>query len=166
MVAWLGVLAISCGVLLLGLSKDALHSPKAIQFALFNAVIIAIYTVVDGLGVRASGNALQYIFLLFLIDGWPFAFLMWYRRRGQMVQYAKQRWPISVVGSVASLSSYGIALWAMTQAPMATVAALRETSVLFAALIGFWLLKEKFTHQRLLGTFTIMAGMVAVRLAK
>ena len=106
------------------------------------------------------------IFLLFLIDGWPFAFLMWYRRRGQMVQYAKQRWPISVVGSVASLSSYGIALWAMTQAPMATVAALRETSVLFAALIGFWLLKEKFTHQRLLGTFTIMAGMVAVRLAK
>ncbi len=143
-----------------------MHSPKAIQFALFNAVIIAIYTVVDGLGVRASGNALQYIFLLFLIDGWPFAFLMWYRRRGQMVQYAKQRWPISVVGSVASLSSYGIALWAMTQAPMATVAALRETSVLFAALIGFWLLKEKFTHQRLLGTFTIMAGMVAVRLAK
>ncbi len=166
MVAWLGVLAISCGVLLLGLSKDALHSPKAIQFALFNAVIIAIYTVVDGLGVRASGNALQYIFLLFLIDGWPFAFLMWYRRRSQMVEYAKKRWPISMVGSVASLSSYGIALWAMTQAPMATVAALRETSVLFAALIGFWLLKEKFTHQRLLGTFTIMVGMVAVRLAR
>jgi phosphonate utilization associated putative membrane protein len=165
-VSWLGVMAICCGVLLLGLSKQALNSPKAIQFALANAVIIAIYTVVDAMGVRASGNALQYVFFLFLIDGWLFAALMLWRRRSAMLDYAKGRWPLTIVGAAASLSSYGIALWAMTQAPMATVAALRETSVLFAALIGFWVLKEKFSRQRLLGTFTILAGMVALRIAR
>lgn len=165
-VSWLGVIAICCGVLLLGLGKQALNSPKAIQFALANAVIIAIYTVVDAMGVRASGNALQYVFFLFLIDGWLFAALMLWRRRSAMLDYAKGRWPLSIVGAAASLSSYGIALWAMTQAPMATVAALRETSVLFAALIGFWVLKEKFSRQRLLGTFTILAGMVALRVAR
>jgi phosphonate utilization associated putative membrane protein len=164
--SWLGVIGICCGVLLLGLNKQALQSPKAIQFALANAVIIAIYTVVDAMGVRASGNALQYVFFLFLIDGWLFAALMLWRRRGAMLDYAKGRWPLTLVGAAASLSSYGIALWAMTQAPMATVAALRETSVLFAALIGVWVLKEKFSHQRLLGTFTILAGMVALRIAR
>lgn len=166
LVSWLGVVGICCGVLLLGWNRQALQSPKALKFAFANAVVIAIYTVVDAMGVRASGNALQYVFFLFLIDGWPFAFLMWRRRKGAMLAYARTRWPLTVVGALASLSSYGIALWAMTQAPMATVAALRETSVLFAALIGFWFLKERFARQRLIGTLTILAGMMALRLAR
>ena len=65
---------------------------------------------------------------------------------------------------MASLGSYGIALWAMTRAPVATVAALRETSVLFAALLGSWLLKEKFTPRRALGTCVIVGGVMALRL--
>ena len=79
--------------------------------------------------------------------------------------YARQRWPVATVGAVASLGSYGIALWAMTRAPVATVAALRETSVLFAVLIGTWLLKEAFTLRRLLGTCAIVGGVMAIRLA-
>ena len=79
--------------------------------------------------------------------------------------YARQRWPIATVGAVASLGSYGIALWAMTRAPVATVAALRETSVLFAMLIGSWLLKEAFTLRRMLGTCAIVGGVMAIRLA-
>ncbi len=164
--SWVGVIAICGGVLLLGVNRHALQSPKALKFALANAVVIALYTVVDAMGVRASGNALQYVFLLFLLDGWPFAYLMWLRKRGAMLAYAKARWPVTLVGACASLSAYGIALWAMTQAPMATVAALRETSVLFAALIGYWFLKEKFTVQRWAGTLTILAGMLALRLSR
>ena len=162
--AWAGLLGICCGVLALGLSRHALATPKALSFALCNAVIIALYTVVDALGVRASGQPAQYVALLFLLDGWPFALLIWLRRGRAFGDYARQRWPLATLGAAASLASYGIALWAMTQAPMAMVAALRETSVLFAVLFGAWFLKEKFNARRLLGSFTIVGGVMAMRL--
>jgi phosphonate utilization associated putative membrane protein len=163
--SWAGVLGVSCGVLALGLSRHAMDSPRAVAFALTNAVVIAVYTVVDGLGVRQSGNALQYVAILFVLDGWPFG-LMVLRRRGLAVAwpYARLRAPLALVGASASLGSYGIALWAMTRAPVATVAALRETSVLFAALLGSWLLKEAFTVRRAVGTAAIVAGVMALRL--
>lgn len=162
--AWAGVLGISCGVLVLGLNAHALTVPKAVGFALANAVIIAIYTVIDGLGVRASGNAMQYVATLFLLDGWPFALLMFATRGRAVGRYARHRWPVATLGACASLGSYGIALWAMTRAPVATVAALRETSVLFAVLLGAWFLKEAFTPRRVLGTCVIVAGVMALRL--
>ncbi|UUZ65729.1 EamA family transporter [Polaromonas sp. P1(28)-13] len=74
------------------------------------------------------------------------------------------RWPVAVSAAAASLGSYGIALWAMTQAPVATVAALRETSVLFAALLGSWFLKEAFTLRRVVGTAVIVGGVMALRM--
>jgi phosphonate utilization associated putative membrane protein len=163
--AWAGVLGVSCGVLVLGLSRHALDSPKAVGFALANAVIIAVYTVIDALGVRASGNAAQYVATLFLIDGWPFG-LMVLARRGRAVAwpYALRRWPVAAGGAAASFGSYSIALWAMTRAPVASVAALRETSVLFAALLGSWFLKEAFTGRRIVGVLVIVAGVMALRL--
>jgi phosphonate utilization associated putative membrane protein len=163
--AWAGIIGICSGVLVLGLSRQALHARKAVGFALANAVIIAIYTVVDALGVRASGNALQYVATLFLLDGWPFGLLMMARRGHAMADYARHRWPVATGGALASLGSYGIALWAMTRAPVATVAALRETSVLFAVLLGCWLLKETFTLRRFAGTCVIVGGVMAIRLA-
>jgi phosphonate utilization associated putative membrane protein len=162
--AWTGVLAVSAGVLTLGLSRHAFEAPKAVRFALVNAVIIAIYTVVDALGVRAAGQALPYVATLFLLDGWPFALIVFLRRRGAVMPYVRKRWPIALGGAIASLGSYGIALWAMTQAPVATVAALRETSVLFAVLLGVWFLKEVFTPRRVIGTCAIVAGVMALRL--
>jgi len=164
--AWVGVVGICCGVLVLGLSRHAMDSPRAVGFALFNAVVIAIYTVVDALGARASGNTLQYVAALFALDGWPFALLIFFRRGPAVVlPYAKRRWPIAAGAAFASFGSYSIALWAMTRAPVATVAALRETSVLFAALLGTFLLREVFTLRRALGTATIVAGVMALRLA-
>lgn len=163
--SWAGVLGVCSGVLALGLSRHALDSPRAVAFALANAVVIALYTVVDGLGVRASGSALQYVLALFALNGWPFALLVLARRGAATAwPYACRRWPVALLGGVASLGSYGIALWAMTRAPVATVAALRETSVLFAALLGTWLLKESFNRQRVVGTALIMAGVMALRM--
>ena len=162
--AWAGVVGVCAGVLVLGLSRHALDNRRATLFALANAVVIAIYTVVDALGARASGNALQYVVALFVLDGWPFAAIVLARRGRAAWPYAKMRWPIATGGALASLGSYGIALWAMTRAPVATVAALRETSVLFAALLGSWLLKEKFTPRRALGTCVIVGGVMALRL--
>src|SRR3989339_526484 len=140
LLARLGVLGISLGVLTLGLSQHAFDAPKAVAFALANAVIIAVYTVFDGLGVRAAGTTLtttlQYVATLFMFDGWPFALIILAQRRGALPRYARQRWPLASVGALASLGSYGIALWAMTRAPVAMVVALREVSVLFAVVIG------------------------------
>jgi drug/metabolite transporter (DMT)-like permease len=159
------VLAVSCGVLALGLSRHALASPRAVGFALANAVLIATYTVVDAIGARTSGNALQYVVALFVFDGWPFALLV-LARRGWVVAwpYARRRGAVALLGASASLGSYGIALWAMTQAPIATVAALRETSVVFAMLIGTWLLKEAFTVRRGMAAGAIVAGVMGLRL--
>lgn len=163
--AWAGVLGVSCGVLALGLSRHALESPRAVGFALANALVIALYTVVDGLGVRASGDALRYVVTLFALNGWAFALLV-LRRRGAAVMwsYGLHRAPLALAGATASAVSYGIALWAMTRAPVATVAALRETSVLFAVLLGNWLLHEPFTRRRAIGTAAIVAGVMALRL--
>ena len=163
--SWAGVVGVCAGVLALGLSRQALQAPRSVGFALANAVIIAAYTITDALGARASGNALQYVAALYVVHGWPFALLVLARRGVPAFRsYASVRWPLAAVGAMASMVSYGIALWAMTRAPVATVAALRETSVLFAALLGTWLLKEAFTPQRAAGTALILAGVVALRL--
>lgn len=163
--SWVGVLGVCAGVLALGLSRQALESPRGAAFALANAIIIAAYTLTDALGVRASGDALQYVAALYVVHGWPFALLVLARRGAAACwTYTRVRWPMAALGALASMVSYGIALWAMTRAPVATVAALRETSVLFAALLGTWLLKEAFTPQRAAGTALILAGVAALRL--
>jgi phosphonate utilization associated putative membrane protein len=170
--AWLGVAGISAGVLAIGLTRSTLVSAgsrgHALAYALANAAIIASYTIVDGLGVRTSGNALQYVALLFLVDGAPyFALVVWQRRAAlaSSLAYMRARWPVALLGAFASLGAYGITLWAMTKAPVASVAALRETSVLFAALIGVLVLKERFRLQRALGTGAVVFGVMALRLA-
>jgi uncharacterized membrane protein len=86
------------------------------------------------------------------------------RRGGAMAwPYARRRWPVASLGALASLASYGIALWAMTRAPVATVAALRETSVLFAVVLGTWFLKETLNLRRVAGIAAIAAGVMALR---
>jgi phosphonate utilization associated putative membrane protein len=162
--AWWGVACICGGVLLLGFTRTWWTHRKAIVLALSNAVLIAIYTVVDAKGARYSENVAQYISLLFVLDGWPFALLVFLQRKGQVWPYVRKRWPVATGGACASIGSYAIALWAMTVAPVAMVAALRETSVFFAALIGAWFLKEVWTRQRIAGTVAILSGVAALRL--
>ena len=172
--AWLGIIGITVGVALVGLSHpgQALHHGKALAFAFANAAIIASYTFVDGLGVRQAGPAvtevLSYVMWLFVLDGFPYPLLLWWRRgpqgRQMLVDYARSRWPLAALGGAASIGSYAIALWAMTRAPVASVAALRETTVLFATVLGTLMLKERFGVQRALGAAVIVAGVMALRL--
>lgn len=173
-IGWAGIGAVTVGIVLVGLSDPGrtLHHRRAIGFALANAVIIALYTLVDGRGVRVAvaegGSVASYVVLLFVLDGWPYALLLWWRRgraaRRAIVDHARRRWLVALLGGLASLGSYGIALWAMTRAPVASVAALRETSVLFAAVFGVWWLGERFGRQRVLGTIIVVAGVMALRL--
>jgi phosphonate utilization associated putative membrane protein len=173
--AWLGVAAVTLGVLMVGLSRpaQALHHHRAIGFALANAMVIAAYTFVDGSGVRitvAGGQtAASYVVLLFVLDGIPYPALVFAQRsaegRRAIAAYARRRWPLATLGGLASLGSYWIALWAMTRAPVAAVSALRETSVLFATALSVLVLKERFGLQRATGAVVIVAGVVALRLS-
>jgi phosphonate utilization associated putative membrane protein len=173
--AWLGVGAVTLGVLMVGLARpgEALHHRRAIGYALANALVIAAYTFVDGSGVRAAvaagGSAASYVVLLFVLDGFPYPALVIARRnaaaRRAIAAYARRRWPLATLGGLASLGSYWIALWAMTRAPVAAVSALRETSVLFATVLSVLVLKERFGLQRAAGAAVIVGGVVALRLS-
>ena len=173
--AWLGIGAVTVGVLMVGLARPAetLHHGRAIAYALANAVVIAGYTLVDGHGVRlsagAGATAASYVVLLFVLDGIPYPTLVFLQRsrsaRQAMLAYACRRWPLATLGGLASLGSYWIALWAMTRAPVAAVSALRETSVLFATALSVIVLKERFGLQRAGGAVVIVGGVVALRLS-
>lgn len=161
--AWTGVLLICGGVLSLGMAGGGANR-KATAWALFSALIIAIYTLADGRGVRLAGGAERYLVWLFLFMGLPFGLIVFAVKRGALVAHARRYWHRGIAGAMLSGLSYGIALWAMTRAPVAIVAALRETSVIFAALIGAWLLKEGHLKERLAGAAAVLAGLIALKL--
>ncbi len=120
-----------------------MQSRKGIWLALLNACFIAGYTTVDGTGVRLSDTALGYTLWTFFMNG--FSLLSWamVARRREASSYLRLHWKKGLLGGVGTMGSYGLALWAMTRAPLAVVAALRETSILFGALIAFVLLKRR-----------------------
>jgi len=163
-VTLVGIALISLGILVIAWYAGGRHTAVAAGWALANAVIIALYTLVDGAGTRASGNAGGYVCWLMFLEGLPY--LAWiYATRGRVAHdYLTRRWRRGIAGGAASLAAYGIALWAMTRAPVAVVAALREVSVLFAAGIGAWVLKEGFGWKRMIGAATVVAGVAALRL--
>jgi drug/metabolite transporter (DMT)-like permease len=161
---WAGVLLICGGVLSLGLVGFHWRESRAsTRWALANAVIIAGYTLVDAAGVRLSGSPEGYVMWLFFLDALPFPLIVLWMKKEALVSYGRRFWLRGFVGGVLSAGAYGVALWAMTRAPVAAVAALRETSVVFAALIGAWLLKEGHFRRRVAGAAVVAAGVIALK---
>ena len=159
-----GVQLISLGILVIAWYAGGRHTPAAAGWALGNALIIAVYTLVDGAGARASGNAASYVCWLIFLEGMPYLAWIGATRGRPAFTYIASRWRRGIAGGAASLAAYGIALWAMTRAPVAVVAALREVSVLFAAGIGALVLKEGFGWRRMAGAAAVVAGVAALRL--
>jgi drug/metabolite transporter (DMT)-like permease len=164
---WLGILSLVSGVFLLSLrgGRDLTRiDRRAVGFAFFTAVTICGYSLTDGIGARLSGNAHAYAALLFVLDGaCMLVFSLWWR--GQLlITEARIYWKTGLFGGALSVTSYWIAIWAMTVAPIAIVAALRETSVLFAAVISVVVLKEQLRPARVIAALMIVAGMALIRL--
>jgi drug/metabolite transporter (DMT)-like permease len=159
-----GIVLISVGIVSIAFVQHRKHPPAAAYWAFANAAIIAAYTLVDARGVRASGSAAGYVSWLIFLEGLPFLLWVLYRRGRAAVQYVRSSAARGLVGGACSLAAYGIVLWAMTQAPVAAVAALRETSVLFAALMGSLWLKERFGLPRLAGAVSVVLGIAALKL--
>ncbi|NWA82849.1 EamA family transporter [Pseudomonas sp. D2002] len=161
--AWLGIAVISLGILSIAIAPST-GPRKGLALALINAGVIAGYTLIDGLGVRKSGAPVAYTLWIFLLTGIPLAAWAIAARRRVFVDYVAGNWHLGIVGGVGTIASYGLALWAMTAAPIATVSALRETSILFGVVISAWVLKEHLTRVRIIAACVIAAGAMLLRL--
>jgi drug/metabolite transporter (DMT)-like permease len=102
---------------------------------------------------------------IFLVAGLPLAAWAIGARRNSVLQYARRNWHLGIIGGVGTLASYGLALWAMTVAPIAVVAALRETSILFGTIISGLVLKEHVGFSRAAAACVIALGAAVLRLA-
>jgi drug/metabolite transporter (DMT)-like permease len=161
--AWLGIAVISLGILSMAAGPSA-GQRKGLILALVNAGVIAGYTLIDGWGVRQSGAPAAYTLWIFLLTGLPLAAWALVTRRVEFCRYVLRNRRLGLVGGAGTLASYGLALWAMTQAPIATVSALRETSILFGVVISAWVLKEHLTRVRIVAACIIAAGAMVLRL--
>lgn len=158
---WIGIGLIITGILVS--NWKALRSgigKQALLLSLATGVCISVYSLVDGIGVRLSGNTRSYwawgAFLHLFIAG----FCGW-RRRDTLAQLPVKIWAIGIAGGMVSMTAYGLILYAKNFAPLGAVSALRETSVIFATLIGFLVLKEG-SWKRRLGAAVLMAIGIAV----
>ncbi len=161
LVGMIGILLVGAGVVALALDGPATRRPRAVASAVLCAVAIALYTVFDGLGVRASPHPGSYIAWLFLLE--PFVFAAWvFARRGFGIGARGLR--AAALGGLLSGIAYALVIFAMSLAPMAYVSALRETSVVMAAAIGVWLLRETMGVRRILSAALVAAGILLVRI--
>lgn len=168
LIGWGGIVALVAGIFLLSArgGRELSHIDKrAVGFALFTALTVCAYSVVDGVGGRLAGNPNAYSLWLFAgiaVVMLPYA--LW--RDGRDVVPAMQAyWRRGLAGGALQLLSYGIAIWAMTLAPIAIVATLRETSVLFGAVIAVVVLKEPLRPVRIAAALLILCGLVLIRVA-
>ena len=165
--AWAGLLLLAGGVLLLSLPRrgGARFDRRGVGFALATAVTICAYSIIDGVGSRMSLYSPAYTAVLFIGCGGVMFTYAVLRRGSAVFRGAGARWPVSLAGGTMQVVSYGIANWAMTLAPIALVAALRETSVLFGALIAVVILKEPLRPSRIAAAVLIACGLIVLRMA-
>jgi drug/metabolite transporter (DMT)-like permease len=166
-VAWSGIVLLAAGVMLLSVPRIqtlARFDGRAVRFAFATAGTIAAYTLVDGTGARLSGNSHGYAAMLFVLDGVMMSVYGLVRQRSEMAPAIRTAWGLAIGGGLLSLLSYWIAIWAMSVAPIALVAAVRETSVLFAALLGVALLKEPVVAARMVAAVLVVGGLLLIRL--
>lgn len=143
---------------------DLSRDPRPFLFGLGVAAFISAYTVTDGLGVRASGSPAGFIAWLFVIDGLPLVLYACLARRGRVLAYLRAHWRPGVIGGLMCAAAYGLVIWALDDGAMAFVSALRETSVVFAVLLGWVLLGESLGIRRTMAALLVVAGIAIMNL--
>jgi drug/metabolite transporter (DMT)-like permease len=162
-------IAVVClGILLMsvrGSSTTAKLDQATVLYALGTSAFIALYTLVDGVGGRSAPSASSYTVWLFVLDGISMGFLCLVVRGQPAMAAMVPAWRTGLGTGALSLGAYWIIIWAMTQAPIAAVAALRESSILFAVVLSSLVLKEKLTAWRIAAAVLILAGVAGLRIA-
>jgi drug/metabolite transporter (DMT)-like permease len=161
-----GVAVLSAGVALMSVLGRRQRAPldlPAVGMALLTAATVSAYTVCDGMGARTAGSAHSYAATLFLVNSLPITVWVAWRRGPRALLGLRPFVVRGLVGGALSLGSYWIAIWAMTVAPIALVAGLRESSVLFASALGVVVLKEPVLPVRLLAALAIVVGLALMK---
>ena len=162
---WVGLILVSLGIFALALFSSRQEKPfMAVAFALATAMTIATYSVVDGMGIRASSDPFSYIAWLFILEGLVF-FIIVVPRQERLRQFNRKQIITGLVGGVLAGLAYGLVLYAKTMAPLGMVSALRETSVIFAAMIGLFLFGEGPAKPRLSAAVIVSLGIVLLSTA-
>lgn len=162
---YFGIFVLGLGIALMaqGAFADG-ESRRLVPLAFGSAMMTAGYSLVDGLGARVSGDAVMYVAWLFIFDALMFTPVCVALRGRGVFRSTPRDWWFGSLAAAASYGAYAIAVWAMTQAPIALVAALRETSILFAVLIGWLVLGDRMSRGKAAAAVLIVAGVVLTRL--
>lgn len=158
-----GIALVSLGILSLARGWASSASATGLGAALATGVLIAGYTVTDGIGGRLSGNPASYAMWLFIIDGMPMPLIYWaVRGSAEPLLKTDMETLKSAFGGIVSLAAYALVIWAASTGPMGAVSALRETSVVFAALMGRVFLAERLTSGRLASCLAVAVGALVL----
>jgi drug/metabolite transporter (DMT)-like permease len=166
--AWLGIGAISAGLMSLMFVRraDGMWDWGAATLALLTGCFIAAYSLTDGVGARIAGTALGFYGALSLLNALMFAGVMAWARPGLVSRAVRASPAQALAGGGASFGAFAMVVWAFTQAPIAQVSALRETSVAFALLIGVFALGERLNLVKLTATALTLLGIGVLRQAR
>lgn len=160
-----GVLVLGLGIAFMARGVFAHgESRRLLPYAFGSALATAGYTLADGLGARVSGDPLQYVGWLMILSAVFYTPAAVYLRGVEVMRASRKEWALGLVAAAASFAAYAIAVWAMTVAPLVLVAALRETSILFAVLIGWVVFGDRMDRGKLIATCLIVSGVVLTRL--
>ena len=161
----LGIFTISIGILSLSyFDKKPFKDQKEIIYALMTATFIMGYSITDGIGAKISNSFLSYMSWSFILNAIIYSILLSFIGQKKIITKTITKGKfIFLIGGTTSYLVYGIVVWAFTQAPIPIVATLRETSIIFALLIGTYFLKEKFTFFKMVAVLTIFFGVLLLK---
>ncbi len=163
----LGICILSAGVVAFALERFRLSNPahrKGFALAVCTGCIVATYTVLDGIGLKTASDPNTYIVWLFVLDGLFVSSIVTLARRDTVAPFLRKNWRRGLLGGVLGVLTYGMALYALSLGSLVEIAALRETSVVFAALIGALLLKEPFGTLRAVATVLVMVAIIGIKI--
>ncbi|WP_461211565.1 DMT family transporter [Desulfocurvus sp. DL9XJH121] len=160
------VVVIGVGIMSLALVRrsDGLRNGRATVLSLGTGMFIASYSLVDGMGAREAGTALGFYGCLAVLDSVFLAALMRVLHPGIVTRVLRHEWSMALRGGGASFTAYALVTWAFTMAPISLVAALRETSIIFALVLGVFVLKERLDIMKVFATACTLLGVGLLRL--
>ena len=160
--AWLGLLSVSFGIIALSLPSGGIWpNPVAVAAAGGTGLFIASYTVVDGIGVRLADSPFGYIGWLFVLE-FPVVVVAVLRQRGKPLTLSSQAIRLGLLGGIFSSLAYGAAIYVKAFTPLGAVSAVRESSVIFAAIIGAFYFGERPWRRRVLAAVAVTVGVIAL----
>ena len=159
LLGFVGILIVCAGIFLISYSKNHKFNFSAFILAVNTALLIAIYSIIDGIGVRLSENKFSYIFWMLLLNGVPLLLISIFSKEKLLFNLNKNIIVWGVPAGILAILSYGLVVWSMQYLEIAYVSSIRETSIVIATLIGFFILREKQAKKRMVPALLVLGGI-------